>query len=373
MKRTMKAWIIYDFNDMRLEEVPIPKLSAGWALIRLESFQPSVTEVQRYEGFGIEGIEKVKKILLDKGSFQLFGHEFSGKVVEVADHIRKVKIGQRVSLNTVRSSCGKCQSCLEGRHKECLNPQWIGIDYPGCFAEYVAVPEELLMPVPAGLTVSETTCLQPLASVIAHVDQANIEMGDTVVVLGLGVMGNNVAQVVRVSGVGKVIASDIREENLTLARDLGIDTVVDAKIESIENIVKKETKGVGADIVFECAGGNPAQGLAGGETLKQAINVVRKGGKVCQVAHLMPGNRVAFEFKTLRKKNIAYLGNNSATDKHFYHGANLILTKRINVVSSVTHILEGIDKLSEAFEITGSKGKYKALNPAQVVVWKDQE
>lgn len=373
MKGTMKAWVVYGFNDMRLVDMPIPEVKPGWALVRLESFQPSVTEVQRYKGFGVEGIEKVRKTLLTKGPSQLFGHEFCGKVVEIGECVNKVQVGNRVSLNTVRSFCGECQSCRDGRKSECLEPIWIGIDYPGCFAEYVAVPEDLLMPVSLGLTVAEVTCLQPLASVVAHIDQARIHMGDTIVVLGLGVMGINAAQVAKVSGAGRVIAADVKTENLKLACELGIDVVVNSKKQDIENVVMEETNKMGADIVLECAGGNPEQGLAGGETLKQAVDIVRKGGKICQVAHVMPGNEVSFEFKTFRKKNIAYLGNNSATGKHFYHGAALIQSKLIDVASTITHILDGINNLPEAFEITGNKGKYKAINPAQVVVWDKEE
>lgn len=369
MEGTMKAWITYDYNDMRLEEIQIPKIKKGWALVRLESFQPSITEAACFKGYDIEVSEQIRKTLSDKGHFQVWGHEFSGKVVELADCASKLKIGQRVSLHFTFSSCGKCKACLEGRKKECLNPQLIGTDYPGCFAEYVAVPEEIISPVPEDLTVSETVCLQPLSSVIASIDQAQIKIGDTVVVLGLGVMGSNAAQVSRVSGAGKVIASDIREENLVLASELGIDVVVDAKTENIEDVVRRETKEMGADIVFECAGGSSAQGLAAGETLKQAVNIVRKGGKVWQIAIL--GKAVTFNLEVFRMKNIMYRGASPATNRHFYHGAKLISTKRINVQKSVTHVLEGIDKLTEAFEITDNKRKYKAINPAQVVVWKD--
>jgi len=373
MEGKMKAWVTYGFGDMRLEVIPIPKINKGWALVRLESFQPSVSEVQRFNGLEVEGTEQARKTLSEKGPIPLFGHEFSGKVVELADNVCKLKIGQRVSLNYPKTACGKCEACLGGQDKQCLNVQWLGIDYPGCFAEYVAVPEEILKPVSEDLTVSETVCLQSLSSVISNIDKTQIKMGDTVVVLGLGVMGNGAAQVSRVSGAGKVIGSDVRKENLILARELGIDVVVDAKKENIEDIVKRETKGVGADIVLECAGGNPAQGLAGGETLKQAVNIVRKGGKVCQLAHVKPSNILPFKFTVLRTKNITLLGGNPGASRHFYHGAKLISTKRINVKKSVTHVLEGIDKLAEAFEITGNKGKYKAINPAQVVVWKDKD
>lgn len=366
---TMKAWILHGFNDIRLEEVPIPQLHDGWVLCRIEAFQPSVTEVQRIKGFGVEGLEKVKKRLEKNGPSQMFGHEFSGRVVELGPNVTKLSLGDRVALREVRGHCGRCEACRAGRFEDCTDRQWIGIDYPGAFAEYVAVPEEIVGKVPLTLTPSQACCIQPLTAVVSDVDNANIQTNDTVVILGAGVLGLSAIQLCHYKGAGTVIVSDINEANLATAKKLGADIVVNGREEDIVETVKKLTQGAGAEVVFECAGGNPAQGLAGGVTLGQAFEIVRKNGTIVQLAHVLPGHEVPFELKVLRKKGIRYLGHHSAQQKHFDYAVKMISAGRINVDITVTHRLEGIEALPEAFEITGSKGKFRAINPAQVTVW----
>ncbi len=367
----MKAWKLYDFNDLRLDEEPMPDVRDGWVLVKLKVFQPSVTEVMRINGFGVEGLEKVKARLKEHGPSQMFGHEFSGRVVDTGNYVKNLKIGDLVSLRTVRGPCGLCEDCRGGRSEDCQNFQWIGIDYPGCFAEYVAVPETIVRKVPDSLSPHEAACLQPLSSVIATVDNAGIKLGDTVCILGTGVLGGNAAQIARINGAGKIICCDINDTNLEWARSMGFDVVVDSKVDDIVDIVKEETGGLGADVTFECAGGNPAQGLSGSKTLGQAFELCRKGGTIMQLAHVMPGYEVPFELKVLRKMGIRYIGHLGAKDIHFYYGINKILTKQIDVRKGITHILDGIEQLPKAVEITGQKGKYRAINPAQVVVHKD--
>ena len=368
-QKTMKAWILHDFNDIRLEEVPMPQLRDGWVLCRIEAFQPSVTEVQRIKGFGVEGLEKVKSRLEKNGPSQMFGHEFSGRVVELGPNVTKLALGDRVALREVRGHCGCCEACMAGHYEDCTDRQWIGIDYPGAFAEYVAVPEEIVGKVPLTLTPSQACCIQPLTAVVSDVDNASIQMNDTVGILGAGVLGLRAVQLCHYKGAGTVIVSDINKANLEVAKKLGADVVVNGREEDIIEVVKKLTRGVGAEVVFECAGGNPAQGLAGGVTLGQAFEIVRKNGTIVQLAHVLPGHEVPFELKVLRKKGIHYVGHHSAQQKHFDYAVKMISAGRLNVNVTVTHRLEGIETLPEAFEITGSKGKYQAINPAQVTVW----
>lgn len=365
----MKAWKLYDFNDIRLEEVPLPELREGWVLVRIERFQPSVTEVQRIKGFGVEGLEKVKKRLEKNGPSQMFGHEFSGRIVELGQGAKRLNIGDRVALRVVRGHCGVCEACRAGHFADCTDKQWIGIDYPGAFAEYVAVPEEIVGKVPEAITPRQACCIQPLTAVISDVDNAGIQLNDTVVILGAGVLGLSAIQLSRLKGAGKVIVSDINETNLELAKKLGADVAINAKVADPVEEVNRLTGTLGAEVVFECAGGNPAQGLAGSRTLAQAFEMVRKNGTIVQLAHVMPGYEAPFELKVLRKKGVHYLGHHGAEQKHFDYAVNMIASGKIDVDSTVTHELDGIENLPEAFEVTGNKAKYHAINPAQVTVW----
>lgn len=365
----MKAWVMYGFEDMRLEEVPMPQVHDGWVLVRIERVQPSVTEVQRVKGFGVEGLDKVKKRLEKDGPSQMFGHEFSGRVIELGTGVKKLKLNDRVALRVVRGHCGECEACKSGHFEDCTNKKWIGVDYPGAFAEYVAVPEEIVGRVPENITPRQACCIQPLTAVVSDVDNAGIQMNDTVVIFGAGVLGLSAIQLCRYRGAGSIIVSDINPANLKMAEKLGADLVINAKEEDPIETIMKATGGLGAEVVFECAGGNPAQGLAGGVTLGQAFDVVRKNGTIVQLAHVMPGHEVPFELKVLRKKGVKYLGHHAAEQKHFDYAVKMIANGKIDVDSTVTHELEGIESLMEAFDITGAKAKYNAINPAQVTIW----
>lgn len=364
----MLACLTYDFGDMRIEDISIPQVQEGWVLVRIEVCQPSVTEVMRFRGVG--NVKEIKERLEKESPLQLFGHEFSGRIVSIGQGVKRFQEGQRVSSRG-GIPCGNCICCQRGDHDFCMSMRRIGVGFPGCFAEYVLLPEVALEPVPTGVDPNEAACLQPLSTAVASVDSAKIKFGDTVVVLGLGVMGLYCAQLAKITGAGTVVGFDIKDENLELARTLGIDVVVDALNNDVNSFIRDLTKGVGADVVFECAGGSPEEGLSGHKTIGQAFEIVRTGGSIIQISHPLPGKTLPFELTTLTKKKIKYIGLPNSTSLHFYQGAKLVALKKIDIKSLISHVLEGIDKVPEAFEITGNKTKYKATNPAQVVIWRE--
>ncbi len=177
-------------------------------------------------------------------------------------------------------------------------------------------------------------------------------------------MGLNISQICRVCGAGKVIGIDVRDESLKLASQLGADVTINARNVDPVEAVRENTRGWGADIVFECAGGSTRQGLSGSKTLEQAINMVREGGKIVEVAH--PVANATVPARTLESKN--YIAARHCTPKLANYVIQLVASKRVQLIPMITHVLEGIEKVPEAFEITGNKGKYGGINPAQVVI-----
>jgi threonine dehydrogenase-like Zn-dependent dehydrogenase len=126
------------------------------------------------------------------------------------------------------------------------------------------------------------------------------------------------------------------------------------------------TGGVGVDIVFECAGGSPQEGLAGTETLSQAFKMVRDNGKVCQVAVLEHDAKL--DIASVVPRGIQYIGHGAGNRKLDAHALQLLVSKRVKLAPVVTHTLKGLDKLPEAIEITANKAKYGAMYPAQVIL-----
>ena len=126
------------------------------------------------------------------------------------------------------------------------------------------------------------------------------------------------------------------------------------------------TGGNGADVVFECAGGSPKQGLAGTETLSQAIDAVRSGGKLVGVSWF--GGPLELDVDLLRERSLRYLFPDISTLAHLEHTVRLVASGRVRLKPTITHVLQASSRSREAFEITANKGKYQAINPAQVVM-----
>ena len=237
---------------------------------------------------------------------------------------------------------------------------------PGAFAEYITVPAEAVTLLPPAVSDSEGACMQSLGSSMADVADTDIQPGDTIVVMGQGVMGLNVLQCAKASGAGLAIGVDVSPTNLRLSKELGSDYQVDASKDDPIEVIRDITKGLGAHIVFECAGGSPKEGLAGSKTLEQALQIVTDVGKVLQVATF--GGPIQFHPDLLRRKSIRYIFPQSSSSRLFEHVVRLVAAGQVKVKPTITHILQGLDKVPQAFEITANKGKYDAVNPAQVVV-----
>lgn len=359
----MKAWRVYAVGDMRLDEILPPEVTPGLVLLRTRMVQPSITEVQLMQGVPV--IADWERMLREKGPLQAFGHEFCAEVVEVGEDVDSLSVGNRVFLARP-VPCRECALCRTGYAERCRNGPIVGMDIPGCLAEYAVLPAECLMSIPDSITDSEATAMQPLTAALEFIIPAKIEAGDRVAVLGQGAMGLNCMQLSRAYGAGKTIVTDLRNEALAVSRDLGADIVINASETDPVGAILEATGGIGADIVFECAGGSPQYGLSGTKTLAQAISVVRDGGKIVLVGILDPS--VTLETHPVIWRGVQYLGPGHCTTKDLNYLVELVASKRVQLAPLVTHILEGLDKVPEAFEITGNKARSRAVSPAQVVV-----
>ena len=361
----MKAWRFYAFGDLRLDEVPVPELRPGHVLAQILCVQPSVTEAQLAFGIPTLAFERIKQRLENEAPVQLFGHEYCARVMEAGPGVTRFQPGDRVAARA-KLPCGECALCRDGRAQLCRAGPIIGFELPGCFSEYAVLPEIALTRVDGRISDSEAACLQSLSDSVAAVETAGIRLGDTVAVWGQGSMGMECMQVARASGAGRVIAVDVREEACAIARELGADSVIDARREDPVAAIRGLTGGNGADIVFECAGGSPRQGLAGTASLLQAIDAVRSGGVIVGVSWF--GAPIEFPVDALRERSLRYVFPDISTLAHLEHTVGLVASGRVRLKPAITHVLEGIEKVPEAFEITANKGRYRAINPAQVVI-----
>ena len=361
----MKAWRFYAFNDLRLDDIPVPDCPPGHVLVEPLCVQPSVTEAQLAFGIPTLAYERIKRRLETDAPLQLFGHEFCARVVKLGAGVTRVQVGDRVAARA-KLPCRACPLCLDGRGHLCRKGPVIGFDLPGCFSEVAVLPEIALVKVDDRISDSEAACLQSLSDSVAAVETAGVQIGDSVAIFGQGRMGLECLQVARLSGAGQVITVDVRDESCRMSRTLGADHALNAGQGDPVAAILDLTDGNGADVVFECAGGSPKQGLAGNKTLTQAIDAVRSGGKIIGVSWF--GGPLQMDIDRLRERSLRYLFPDISTYGHLEHTVRLVASGRVRVGPTITHVLRGIEAVPQAFEITANKGKHQAINPAQVMM-----
>jgi threonine dehydrogenase-like Zn-dependent dehydrogenase len=361
----MKAWRFYGFGDMRLDEIPEPTCRPGHVLVTPLCVQPSVTEAQLAQGIPTLAYDRIKRRLETEAPLQLFGHEFCARILKTGDGVTRFQPGDRVAARA-KIPCRECSLCRSERGDLCRKGPVIGFDLPGCFAEIASLPEIALVKVDERISDSEAACLQSLSDSVAAVETAQLRIADTVAIFGQGSMGLECLQIARLSGAGMVITVDVRDEACQMSRDLGADHALNARACDPLAAIQDLTGGIGADVVFECAGGSPKQGLAGRQTLLQALDAVRSGGKVTGVSWF--GGPLELNIDLLRERSLRYLFPDISTLAHLEHTVRLAASGRVRLAPCITHVLTGIEAVPKAFEITANKGRYKAINPAQVKI-----
>jgi threonine dehydrogenase-like Zn-dependent dehydrogenase len=359
----LKAWRVYGPKDMRLDDIPYPVVRPGWVVIKVRMVQLSITEVEQFYS-DVFANQEWSKRFKEEGPLQLFGHEFCGEVVELGKGVQTLELGDRVFWG-LKLPCYKCDTCKAGYESYCHNLQLVGNNVLGCLAEYALLPAACLTRV-KNCTDSEITAMQPLTGALGTIIAADIAIGDTIAIFGMGVMGLLNAQFCRAAGASTIIGVDIRDDSLELGRQLGVDILINAgKTDPVKEIIKA-TGTLGADIVFECASGNPKLDLSGTKTISQAIESTRAKGKMVLVSIPQPG--AVIETGPLTWRGIDYRGMETFTKEQLNWAVRLVETKRVQLAPLVTHILEGIEKIPEAFEKTINKRKYGAIGPAQVII-----
>ncbi len=364
----MKAWRFYGFGDFRLDEIPVPAILPRHVLVEPLCVQPSVTEAQLAFGIPTLAYDRVKQRLANEAPIQLFGHEFCARIVELGPSVQGFNIGDRIAARA-KLPCEKCPLCLSERSYLCRKGPVIGFDQPGCFSEVALLPEIALVRVDECISDSQAACLQSLSDSVVAVETANIQIGDSVVIFGQGSMGLECMQIARISGAGRIITVDVREESCRISKELGADFALNSRECDVIAAVRDLTEGNGADIAFECAGGSPKQGMAGTETVRQAVEAVRSGGKIIGVSWF--GAPLELNIDLLRERSLRYLFPDISTKAHLEHTVRLVASGRVHLNSTITHRLSGIESVPQAFEITANKGKFQAINPAQVIICED--
>jgi L-iditol 2-dehydrogenase len=259
------------------------------------------------------------------------GHEWCGDVVELGEGAAALgwEVGTRVA-GTSHAACGYCRRCVEGRYNVCenfgvegLHAQY-GHNAPGAYAEYVVHSVRSVFPVPDVLSDEEAAMLDPAAIALHTVVRGGHRPGDTVVVVGPGVMGLLAAECVHAVGAGRVIVVG-RGPRLEKARKLGHE-VVDFTREDAVEAVRGATGGSGADVALECSGAPEAVG--------RCVEMVRKGGRVAVIGIPLEDARLPMPRAVLDEIDVVGV---RASAGEMPQAIQLAATGRIRLAELVTH------------------------------------
>ncbi|MFB6080705.1 MAG: zinc-binding dehydrogenase [Haloferacaceae archaeon] len=365
----MRAVVCTDFDESRVEEVERPTPAPDEVLLGVRRVQFSVTECNLYRGNRIAHYDQVAPRLAD-GPARLFGHEFCADVVEAGGDVDDLAVGDRVYASG-KIPCGSCAYCAAGFVLECEDKTYLGYDRPGAAAEYFTSPTAPLTRLPDGVSDLEGAAMQPLASAVLCVHDADVTTGDTVAVIGAGVMGHQVAQLALQQGAAEVHVVDVDPEKLDIAADNGLGSIDATGTDPVAE-VRDRTGGVGADVVVEAVGGEQDAMCEGDDPLAQAVRMARTGATLLQVGHVI--GDVAVRPRTLRSKDLDWVfprkgaAHLSPVGHTGAYAARLVADGRVSIAEYVTHELDGLENFERAIDVTLNKPDYDALGPAQLVL-----
>ena len=272
----------------------------------------------------------------------IMGHEAAGIVEAVGPSVSGFAPGDRVAFDST-VYCNACDPCRQGLFNRCVKRQVIGVSTPtakrqGAFAEYVAIPFWIVVKLPDELSFRQAALLEPASIALHAANRGGVTAGETAVVLGAGTIGLFVIQAVRLRGAARVIAVDKNEFRLGVAQRLGADAIVNPDHESLREVVRSETGGRGADIVFE------AVGFA--QTVREAVSVVKMGGRVTMIGNL--DRTVELDMQDLVARELSMVGSYSSSGE-FGECMEAFASGRIDATPLISDVMKLSDG-ARAFE-----------------------
>jgi L-iditol 2-dehydrogenase len=315
----MTAAVLYGKEDVKIEQVPIPRVSDGEVLIKVQVALTCGTDLKVYQrGYHARMIVPPA----------LFGHELAGVIEEIGPGVRAFRTGQRVvALNS--APCGQCFYC--SKHQENLCEDLLFNN--GAYAEYIKIPRRIvetnMLSVPANVTYEEAAMVEPLACVLRGLHETNVEIGDTVVVMGGGPIGLMFIQVAKLTGCN-VIAVVKRDSQVAFAKRLGADEIVQiTQVQDPVDAVRALTPDRrGADVVVEAVG-RP-------EAWESAIEMVRRGGTVNFFGGCASGVKVRLDTNRLHYSEVTLKATFHHTPEAVRKAFALIAEKKIRGTDYIT-------------------------------------
>jgi len=332
----MKVVRYYNNNDIRLDEIPIPKINPGELLVKVKKSGICGSDILEYYRFA-----KMEKLRVDN---LILGHEITGDIVEVGEGVRKFKKGDRVFVSH-HVPCFECHYCREGHHTACELLHNTNFD-PGGFAEYVRIPKiniekKGVYVLDKSVTYEEGVFIEPLGCVCRAQRLAKVNKGQSVLILGSGVSGILHIQLAKLRGAEKIFATDINDYRLEKAKEFGADFVFKAT-DNIALKVRERNNHLAPDIIIVCTGAMSAA--------NQALECAGPGSKIIFFAVPEPGVKLQVPINKYWRNEVKIMTSYGAAPEDLQDSYLRILSKSVKVLGLITHTLP-FSKALEAFRI----------------------
>lgn len=340
----MKALVLKEYKQFSYEEVPTPQPASDEVLVAVKACGICGSDVHGMDGSSGRRIPPL-----------IMGHEACGVVAEGGSHARRFKPGDRVTFDST-VYCGDCWYCRRGEVNLCDNRRVLGVSCKeyrrnGAFAQFVTVPERIVYRLPDNLAFEQAALVEAVSVAVHAVFRSPVKINDTAIVVGAGMIGLLVIQVLRQTGCRRIVAVDIDDQRLKLARQAGADEAFNANSQQIAERVRDLTEGRGADVSFEVVGFGP--------TLGTAVDCLRKGGAVVLVGNLKP--QVDLPLQAVVTRQITLIGT-CASSGEYPICLDLIARGKIDVstcISATPPLEQGPDWFNRLY--SGEKGLMKVV------------
>ena len=280
-----RAAYMTDIRKMEIRNIPYPELGDDEVVVKMEYVGICGSDVHYYEKGRIGSFVVNSDFIL--------GHEGAGTIVSIGKNVTSHKVGDRVALEP-GIPCGHCYYCKTGNYHLCPDVRFLATPpYDGCFRNFISYPADMAFTLPSNVSSKEGSLVEPLAVGLHAVEQGDVKLGDSIVILGAGCIGLMTLLASKARGASDITVVDVMDNRLDKAKEMGATHVINAKRDDAVLAVKKLTKNRGVDVAFETAGSD--------FTARECAHLIRRGGTVVLVG-MAAKDSFEYDFSVLMAK-----------------------------------------------------------------------
>ena len=333
--KTMQAAQLTEIGEpLKLVEVPVPQPGNEEILVRVKAAGICSSDIH-YQ----DGRSAVTKLPIT------LGHEVAGEVAQCGNGVKSLKAGDRVSLFYL-VTCGKCMMCSTGNDNYCSEAKMLGKNIDGGFAEYVVVPARNAFSFPESIPFTQAALITDAVATPFHaLKRSAVKVGENVLIIGIGGLGIHAVQIARIMGAGQVIAMDLDDDKLDLAKKVGATAVINPLRDNLKDIIAAQTKGAGVDVALELIG------LV--DTIRQGIDSTGLGGRTVIVG--ICTNEIGLNpYHDLLLKERTIMGSADQCRADFPVIIEMAAQRRLDLSHSVSHELP-LKQVNQGLEMLKKK------------------